>query len=48
MMVVADKESSLILSGNGDGLEPKDGVMAQRLRRGNYALASSKSPCTIH
>ena len=28
MMIVADKESSLILSGNGDVLEPKDGLMA--------------------
>ena len=27
MMLVADKETSLILSGNGDVLEPKDGLM---------------------
>ena len=41
MMVVADKEASLILSGNGDVLEPKDGVMAIG-SGGNYALAAAK------
>ena len=41
MMVVADKEASLILSGNGDVLEPKDGVMAIG-SGGNYALAAGK------
>ena len=41
MMVVADKEASLILSGNGDVLEPKDGVMAIG-SGGNYALCSSR------
>ena len=42
MMVVADKESSLILSGNGDVLEPKDGVMAIG-SGGNYALAAARA-----
>jgi len=41
MMVVADKESSLILSGNGDVLEPRDGIMAIG-SGGNYALAAAK------
>ena len=40
-MVVADKESSLILSGNGDVLEPKD-VMAIG-SGGNYALAAARA-----
>jgi|TARA_B100000287_G_scaffold422216_1_gene463850 ATP-dependent HslUV protease subunit HslV len=42
MMLVADKESSLILSGNGDVLEPKDGVMAIG-SGGNYALAAARA-----
>ena len=41
MMLVADKETSLILSGNGDVLEPKDGLMAIG-SGGNYALAAAK------
>ena len=42
MMLVADKESSLILSGNGDVLEPKDGLMAIG-SGGNYALAAARA-----
>ena len=42
MMIVADKESSLILSGNGDVLEPKDGLMAIGAG-GNYALAAARA-----
>jgi ATP-dependent HslUV protease subunit HslV len=42
MMVVADKESSLILSGNGDVLEPRDGIMAIG-SGGNYALAAARA-----
>ena len=42
MMIVADKESSLILSGNGDVLEPKDGLMAIG-SGGNYALAAARA-----
>ena len=40
MMIVADNETSLILSGNGDVLEPKDGLMAIG-SGGNYALAAA-------
>ena len=42
MMIVADKESSLILSGNGDVLEHKDGLMAIG-SRGNFALAAARA-----
>ncbi|WP_299324302.1 ATP-dependent protease subunit HslV [Parasphingopyxis sp.] len=40
MMVVADKEITLILTGNGDVLEPADGVAAIG-SGGNYALAAA-------
>ncbi|MAI83489.1 MAG: HslU--HslV peptidase proteolytic subunit [Rickettsiales bacterium] len=42
MMLVADKESSLVLSGNGDVLEPKDGLMSIG-SGGNYALAAARA-----
>jgi ATP-dependent HslUV protease, peptidase subunit HslV len=42
MMLVADKEISLILSGTGDVLEPKDGLMAIG-SGGNYALAAARA-----
>ena len=42
MMLVADAESSLIVSGNGDVLEPKDGIMAIG-SGGNYALAAARA-----
>ena len=42
MMFVADKETSLILSGNGDVLEPKDGLMAIG-SGGNFALAAARA-----
>ena len=42
MMLVVDKESSLILSGNGDVLEPKDGLMAIG-SGGNFALAAARA-----
>ena len=42
MMLVADKESSLILSGTGDVLEPKDGLMAIG-SGGNFALAAARA-----
>ena len=42
MMLVADKDVSLILSGNGDVLEPKDGLMAIG-SGGNYALAAAQA-----
>ncbi len=42
MMLVADREVSLILSGTGDVLEPKDGLMAIG-SGGNYALAAARA-----
>ena len=42
MMLVADKEYSLVLTGNGDVLDPEDGVTAIG-SGGNYALAAAKA-----
>lgn len=42
MMIVADKEKVLILSGMGDVIEPQDGVCAIG-SGGNYALAAAKA-----
>jgi len=42
MMVVADKEVSLVLTGNGDVLEPEGGVMGIG-SGGNYALAAARA-----
>lgn len=42
MLLVADKEASLLLSGGGDVLEPADGVMAIG-SGGNYALAAARA-----
>ncbi len=42
MMLVADKEVSLTLSGSGDVLEPEHGVMAIG-SGGNYALAAARA-----
>ncbi|MGX8010824.1 ATP-dependent protease subunit HslV [Mesorhizobium sp. ORM8.1] len=42
MMLVADKSVSLALTGNGDVLEPEDGVMAIG-SGGNYALAAARA-----
>ena len=42
MMLVADKEVSLILSGTGDVLEPKNGLMAIG-SGGNFALAAARA-----
>lgn len=42
MMLVADNATSLILTGNGDVLEPEDGVMAIG-SGGNYALAAARA-----
>ena len=41
MMIVADKENILLLSGSGDVIEPDDGVCAIG-SGGNYALAGGK------
>ncbi len=42
MMIVADKDVTLILTGTGDVLEPTDGVAAIG-SGGNYALAAAKA-----
>lgn len=42
MMIVADKDVTLILTGNGDVLEPESGVAAIG-SGGNYALAAAKA-----
>lgn len=42
MMLVADKSVSLALTGNGDVLEPEQGVMAIG-SGGNYALAAARA-----
>src|ERR687896_2098738 len=42
MMLVADKEVSLLLSGSGDVLEPEGGVMAIG-SGGNFALAAARA-----
>ena len=42
MMLVADKDVSLVLTGNGDVLEPEGGVMAIG-SGGNYALAAARA-----
>jgi ATP-dependent HslUV protease, peptidase subunit HslV len=42
MMIVADKEVSLVLTGTGDVLEPEAGVMGIG-SGGNYALAAARA-----
>ena len=42
MMIVADREKSLVLTGTGDVLEPEGGVMGIG-SGGNYALAAAKA-----
>jgi ATP-dependent HslUV protease subunit HslV len=42
MMIVVDKNVSLILTGNGDVLEPEDGVLAIG-SGGNYALSAARA-----
>ena len=42
MMIVADKDSLLILTGNGDVLEPQDGLAAIG-SGGNFALSAAKA-----
>ena len=42
MLIVADKDKTLILTGNGDVLEPEDGLAAIG-SGGNYALAAAKA-----
>lgn len=42
MMIVADKETTLVITGNGDVLEPEDGV-AGIGSGGTYALAAARA-----
>ncbi|MBK8630234.1 MAG: ATP-dependent protease subunit HslV [Sphingomonadales bacterium] len=42
LMIVADKDVTLILTGNGDVLEPVDGIAAIG-SGGNYALAAARA-----
>ena len=42
MMIVADAETMLILTGNGDVLEPEEGIAAIG-SGGNYALSAAKA-----
>lgn len=42
MMIVVNKEVSLLLSGSGDVIEPEDGVLAIG-SGGNYALAAARA-----
>ncbi len=42
MMIVADREKTLVLTGTGDVLEPESGVMGIG-SGGNYALAAAKA-----
>ncbi len=46
MMAVADRDRSFTLTGNGDVLEPDDGVIAIG-SGGNYALAAARALITI-
>lgn len=42
LMIVADKEATLVLTGNGDVLEPESGVVGIG-SGGNYALAAARA-----
>lgn len=42
MMIVADKSTTLVLTGTGDVLEPEEGIMAIG-SGGNYALAAARA-----
>ncbi len=42
MLIVANKDVTLVLTGNGDVLEPEDGVVAIG-SGGNYALAAARA-----
>jgi ATP-dependent HslUV protease subunit HslV len=44
MMITADKESLLIVSGSGDVIDPEDGICAIG-SGGNYALAAARALC---
>lgn len=41
-MIVADKETSLVISGTGEVMEPDDGIIGIG-SGGNYAMAAAKA-----
>ena len=46
MLIVADKEHGYTITGNGDVLEPADGIIASG-SGGNYALAAARALMTV-
>jgi ATP-dependent HslUV protease subunit HslV len=46
MMTVADADHSFTLTGNGDVLEPEDGIIAIG-SGGNYALAAARALMSV-
>jgi ATP-dependent HslUV protease subunit HslV len=46
MLIVADAERSFTLTGNGDVLEPSDGIVAIG-SGGNYALSAARALMTV-
>ena len=46
MMIVIDKDVSLVLTGNGDVLEPEDGIIGIG-SGGNYALAAARALVSV-
>ena len=42
MLIVADAESTLLISGSGDVIEPDDGIIAIG-SGGNYALSAARA-----
>jgi ATP-dependent HslUV protease, peptidase subunit HslV len=46
MMIVVDKDISLVLTGNGDVLEPEDGIIGIG-SGGNYALSAARALATV-
>ncbi len=47
MMIVADESISLVITGNGDVLEPEDGIAAIG-SGGNFALSAAKALIDVH
>ncbi len=46
MIIVVDKNNSLILNGNGDVIEPEDGI-ASIGSGGNFAIAAARAFCSV-
>lgn len=46
MMIVIDRETTLVLTGNGDVLEPEDGVIGIG-SGGNYAMAAARALVSV-